>query len=133
MAFPIPDTLTPGAHTLSAVFDGDTETQPATGSGVLTVTKANSTLAMAAATVAAGRTTTLTATLASSGGMSAGRTITFKVDGAAVGTATTDASGKATLSYTASLAAGSHALRAEFAGDTILNASAATATLTVTP
>ena len=45
----------------------------------------------------------------------------------------TNAAGKATLTYTVAVPAGSHLIRAEFAGDTILVASFATGTLTVKP
>ena len=63
-----------------------------------------------------------------------GKTLTFSVDGAAVGTAFTNASGLASLTYkvSAALAPGSHTVTASFAGDSASASSFKAGTLTVT-
>ena len=62
-----------------------------------------------------------------------GRTVAFKVDGSAVGTAVSDATGIAGLAYTVpnSLALGSHAVDAAFAPDEYYQGSSGGGTLTV--
>ncbi|MFN7019167.1 MAG: SpoIID/LytB domain-containing protein [Fimbriimonadales bacterium] len=64
-----------------------------------------------------------------------GRTLTFKVNDAIVGTAVTDSAGVATLNYTIplSLPLGNQTLRVEFAGDSTYAASFSTNALTVSP
>ena len=59
------------------------------------------------------------------------RTIDFKVDGVAVGSAQTDASGIATLAYTPDVDAGSHSVSAAFAGDAQYGAASANGSITV--
>ena len=60
---------------------------------------------------------TLTATLAAGGTGVSGKSISFRLDGAEVGTATTNSSGIATLDTTITLPWGGHTLKAVFAGD----------------
>ncbi|GDX41438.1 hypothetical protein LBMAG21_17300 [Armatimonadota bacterium] len=62
-----------------------------------------------------------------------GRTVTFKVDGTTVGTATTDMNGLATLPYTVSLSVGTHKITTSFAGDIYDNSSTGGADLVVNP
>ncbi len=82
-----------------------------------------------------GGTTTATATLTANGSPVANETISFGLNGASVGTATTDASGVATLGgiSLAGRAAGSYpsGLTAVYAGDATYAASAAAADVTV--
>lgn len=62
--------------------------------------------------------TTLAATLTSGSVPLVGRTLTFKVGSAVVGTATTDANGTASLAYnTSALTIGDHTVTVEFAGE----------------
>ncbi len=75
---------------------------------------------------------TLQATLTAGGVGVAGRTVGFMVNGAAVGTGTTNGAGLATLLYTVTLPAASYPIQAEFAGDATYPAASGTATLTVT-
>jgi SpoIID/LytB domain len=65
----------------------------------------------------------------------AGRTLTFRVNGAVVGTAVTNSAGAASLPYTVplGLSLGNQTLRAEFDGDTTYAASFVNTTLTVSP
>ncbi|MCX6379699.1 MAG: Ig-like domain-containing protein, partial [Armatimonadetes bacterium] len=82
-----------------------------------------------------GDTKTLTATLTRKSDKLAlsGRTLTFKIDGTAIGTANTDGTGKATLSYKIdeSFGLGVHTLTVEFGGDANYNSSAGSTTLTI--
>lgn len=81
----------------------------------------------------AGDTTNLSATLKRVGdGAIAGKQLTFKVDGAIVGTATTNAGGVAIVSYTAPLEVGSKTITVEYAGSAVYGASVGTGTLTLT-
>ena len=62
-----------------------------------------------------------------------GMTLTFKVDGTVVGTAVTIASGSAWLGYKipTTMSVGPHTLTVAYAGDSKVNASSGTGTLTV--
>jgi len=84
-----------------------------------------------------GQTITLQATLRQTldSAPLAGRTLTFRVNGAVVGTAVTNSAGAASLPYTVplSLPLGNQTLRAEFDGDTTYAASFVNTTLTVSP
>jgi hypothetical protein len=79
------------------------------------------TLVVANASGKRGGKASLSATLtqSSNGAKLSGKTITFKIDGATVGSATTDKKGGATVSYTipSNAAIGSHGITASFAGD----------------
>jgi hypothetical protein len=129
--------ITPGTYPtgIGASFTVDTNYAASSGTATLTVNKAASGLAVAAASGTYGGTTTLTATLSANGVGVPGETVTFTLNGTNVGTATTDSSGVATLSN-ASLAginAGSYAtgIGASFAGDTNHATSTGTGALTV--
>ncbi len=113
------------------------------GAGILNAYKAlqntpaptvSTAVKVAAASGTAGQSVTLSATLnATSGGGLSGKTLAFKVDSASAGTATTNSSGVASLSYTipSGTVAGSHTITATFSGDSGDSASSGTATLTV--
>src|SRR5206468_6144246 len=58
----------------------------------------------------------LTATLTSNGIPLAQKTVVFSIDGRAIGAATTDVNGVATMAAANNLPAGSHAVHASFAG-----------------
>ena len=83
---------------------------------------------------ATGQTVTFSATLKTGAGAAlSGKTLTFSVDGTAVGTGVTNSAGTATKPYVipAALAVGGHTLAAAFAGDAADAASTGTGTLTV--
>jgi 6-phosphogluconolactonase (cycloisomerase 2 family) len=85
-----------------------------------------------------GGSATITAILqnATTKALAAGKLITFTLNGTAVGSATTNASGQAVLTVPlGALALGTYptAIGASFAGDTLLNASTGTGSLTVNP
>ena len=137
LTYTLPATTTPGSHPLTASFAGDSAYNPSTGTGTLTALKADTTLTLTLtnATGAHGQTVSLTARLkrTSDGAFLSGKTLSFSVDGNAVGMAVTHSSGQATLTYLipATMTIGSHVLKASFAGDSGDNPSSATGTLTV--
>lgn len=131
-----------GTHTNDVVasFAGDTTSGYAasTGTGDLTVSKADTTLGTVSGSAAFGGTATLTATLTSTttnAGV-ANEPVTFMLNGTSVGMATTNSSGVATLTgvaTTQSVGTYANAVEASFAGDDNYNAAAsAKGTFTVT-
>ena len=134
VSYTIPSGTALGSHTVAVAFVGDATDNAASGSGTLTVTKANTTVAVTPVSGARGTSVTLTATLTrlTDGAVLTGKMVTFTVDGASVGTGTTNSSGVATFSYAipAGSTAGSHPLAASFAGDAGQNAGAGSSTLT---
>ncbi len=138
-SYVIPSTLTAGSHTITAAFAGDSSDGASSGTGTLTVTtaaKANTTLTVSAVSGSPGQTVTLKATLKqTTGAVLSGASVSFSVDGASVGTATTSSAGLASLTYVvpAGDAIGStHPITAAFAGDSGDNASSGSANLSVT-
>lgn len=131
LAITLPDPV--GAQALTVEFAGDTTFQPGTGSGTVTVTQANTTVAVSGVSTIIGKKTNLVAKLTrTTGGTTvAGKTITFKVDGTAVGTAVTTTAGTATLVGYKHEAVGSFTLTADFAGDASYAASSGSGSLTV--
>ncbi len=131
----IDEGLTPGVHSWSVSYAGAMNDNPSTATATLTVNPAATSLALAKASGKAGATVNLTATLKRSTDkmLLAGKTITFSVDGVAVGTATTDSNGVAVLAYTIDSMAtkGVHPASATFGGDTMYLTSTANSTLTV--
>jgi hypothetical protein len=121
-----------------ANFAGDSDFNKSTGTGNLTVSKANTTLGSVSGSAAFGGTASFTATLTSSVTHSgvANETVTFLLNGTSVGTAKTNSNGVATLTgITNTQNAGTYpnAVEATFSGDSNYNAAAnATGTYTVT-
>src|SRR6185437_9139284 len=108
-------TVTPGAHSLTAVYGGDTTDSSATSSVfVQTVSQATAvvTLTSSMNPAAAGQSTTLRATIAPS---VATGSVTFKDGSTTLGTATVSG-GFATL-VVSGLGAGTHSLTAVYGGD----------------
>ncbi|HLO04420.1 MAG TPA: Ig-like domain repeat protein, partial [Symbiobacteriaceae bacterium] len=124
--------LAAGTYTINLAFAGDTNYLGATATATLTVQKATVTLTAADATVEFGKPVTLEATLAGPTGPINGATLTFVVDGATVGTGPTDATGKATFTYTPSLAAGNYVVQVTYPGDAYYLNGSDSAQLTVT-
>ena len=104
------------------------------GTGTTFTVVPSSSLAVSSATGTYGGTVTLTATLNSTAAIN-GKTISFTLNGTSVGTATTVASGVATLNSVSlgSINAGTYpgGIGANFAGDGSLGASSGTADLTI--
>jgi hypothetical protein len=129
-----------GTHTnaVEAKFAGDSTYKASTGTGNLTVSKADTTLGSVSGSATFGGTATLTATLTSTttnAGV-ANRQVTFTLNGTSVGSATTNSNGVATLTgVTNTESAGTYptAIVASFAGDSNYNAATnATGGYTVT-
>jgi large repetitive protein len=122
-----------GSYPIVATFSEDSFHLGSTDTATLQIDLQQTTLVAADVTAAFGEQSTLTATLTrtTGGAAIAGQTITFQVDGAPAGSATTNASGIATVDYTPALTAGGYPIAASFAGTVDLGSSNDTATLTV--
>jgi hypothetical protein len=121
-----------GDHAIGVAFAGDGAHEPSTGSGVLTVGKADVNLAAADASGTILETVTLSAVLTRSTDSAAlsGRAIGFSIDGTSVGNGTTNGAGSATLSWAITPGPTSRTIGASFAGDEWYTARDASATLT---
>jgi uncharacterized repeat protein (TIGR01451 family) len=125
--------LAVGAHTVTASYPGDGAFNAVDGTGTATVQAAPTQVALVAAPSPAmyGQAVTVTATVsavAAAAGVPTG-TVTFKDGGAILGTGTLSG-GVASVSA-AHLAAGAHALTAEYGGAASFQASQGSASLTV--
>ena len=119
-----------------ASFAGDASHAASSGTGDLTVGQASTLVASVSGKASFGGTATLKATVASkvSNQVLAGETVSFSLDGVAVGTAVTDALGVATLTgVPTSDAVGSYVgnVVASFAGDSSYTSSSSTGNLVV--
>ncbi len=119
-----------------ATFAGDTTYSGSSGTGDLVVSQAATNVTAVSGAAASGGTANLTATLTSNvtGVGIAGETVSFTLNGTAVGTATTNSNGVATLTGVANTEpAGTYpgAVVANFAGNTNYSASSGTGDLTV--
>ncbi len=123
-----------GDQGITVSFAGDSIYGAAQGQGDLTVTYATK-MAFSTVSGARGTSANLTAVLTLAGNSTgvSGQTITYKVDGTVVGTAVTDATGRASLSYAipSSATTGQHKIIALFAGSSTYNAVNGSSTLTV--
>ncbi len=130
MALPL--ALSRSAQHLRAILQRST----ASGTAALTIIAAPTTLQLQNATGQSGNVVTLSASLTRSdnGAGVANETLSFTVNGITAGTATTNASGIATLAYIipAGTAAGVESMSVAFAGDAATAPANATANLTVT-
>jgi sugar lactone lactonase YvrE/predicted thioesterase len=108
--------LTAGQHAVTARYGGDSGTQISTSNVLSQVAQQRTGLTISSNVNPAltAQPITLTATLAN--GANAGGLVTFLDGGALIGTAALNASGTASLPLT-SLASGTHALSASYAGD----------------
>ena len=118
--FIVPEEMSLGLHTTSATFAGDAGAAAATATSTLGVTKGPVKLTVAAVTGSAGRSVTLSARITDASNVPmVGEPLTFTVGGTAIGSAITDATGKATLPYVipAGTAAGNYAIVVTFNED----------------
>ena len=124
--------LTIGAHTLAAVYAGDTTHAPATSAALIERILQSTTLALAApAHVIAGTPLTVSATLSGDSGKPVTGNITLAEGPTPLGTLAPDATGHATWT-SAQLAVGPHTLTATYAGDPLsAPANASTTSITV--
>jgi hypothetical protein len=132
--YTLPASLSPGTHTFSASFAGDSDDNASTQQAALTVHD-NTLVQLPAASGIAGQSVLLRAAVRRypDGQFVAGKTVSFQIDGNTVGSAVTQSNYIASLNYTipAGLGPGTHTLKAVFAGDSDYNASTQTATLSV--
>lgn len=132
----VPVGTTTGSHTLVDKFVGDTTHGAASRTGSVTVSaRYGSSISMGSRQGVRGLPVHLYCYLWKSldGSMLTGRSVTFQVDGADVGSATTDANGYATFAYTVPMTAaiGVHPLKATYAGDSDFDPATGSTTLTV--
>jgi hypothetical protein len=111
-------TLTPGTHSLVAVYAGDARTSSSTSTAVAVVVKQTTALAVSSSanptlTLSA---TVLTAKLTNEDAAAASGSIVFSEGSSQLGTAALDGNGVASLTIP-SLSAGTHTITASYAGD----------------
>jgi hypothetical protein len=126
----------PGNHTLTAAYSGDANFTPSTAMQTLVApVPATTTTLSTSGTVSYGQPLTFTATVTSTvPGVAVTGTVTFSVDGAAVGMATVTG-GTATLTITPTpltLKPGNHTVTATYSGNTTLTPSTS-ASVTIAP
>lgn len=135
LVYAIPESLSLGSHTLAVQFAGTAQYAPSASSAPFTVSKADTFIIMADVSGFYGKTIGFSARLRRNTDETGlpNQTITFRLDGAVIGTAVTNSQGRADFSVKPeeSLSPGAHALRADFAGSALYNASKGTAVLTV--
>ena len=132
-AWIVPESFALGSHTLFASFAGDLDHARIDSEKFVTAQPGPVILSMPDKSGTVGHNVTLSATLKNAANQPLpGRTIEFRVDGALVGTGTTDGTGKATYTYAISVGAGAHEVSSHFAGETKHPEQTATATLTAT-
>jgi hypothetical protein len=123
-----------GDHTVRCEFGGEALISSGFGEGMLTVLPARPYIWVAERSVNAGSMASLYAYFRTLPDRTpqAGKTLTFKIDGTAVGSKTTDSSGVARYPYdTHGMAMGSHTILCEFGGDTEVAAGYGEAPLTI--
>lgn len=135
LAFTGDEALSIGAHTLFVEFDGDDNYDVALVKTTLTVAQAPTKMTGNSVSGKAGTTVTLKARVVRTTDKAGlgNRTLTFQIDGATVGSGTTDATGVATVTYAipAGTATGTHTITALYAGETFYLGSSVVTTLTV--
>jgi hypothetical protein len=134
LSYKVEETLGTGVKPLTVSYAGVTAYEPSCAVGTLTITAANTYISVVPLTGRVAQTVTLQARPRRSTDQAAlvGKPVAFSIDGTPVGTALTEADGMARLPYVVpEFGAGPHAIRAEFAGDTVYTGASNTNTLTV--
>jgi len=126
-------TLSPSTYTINATFNGDGDYNGTYSVGTLTVYKNSTHIEVANVAGINGSPVELQATLTDQGNGNPipGQTIDFTVNSVSVGSAVTDSSGVARLSYPIILAPGIYTVNATYAGNSVYNATHGTGLLTV--
>jgi hypothetical protein len=107
-----------GIHTICGEYAGDaSKFLASSGAGTLTVNPISTWLGVSHIPAQQGETVELKAKLRAHDEQLVGRTISFRIDGEAVGEAVTDANGVATLPHEVTESLGTHVITASFAGD----------------
>ncbi|MDB5321862.1 MAG: hypothetical protein JWN40_3493, partial [Phycisphaerales bacterium] len=115
---PTTSSLSPGQHTFTALYSGDANVTPGSGSSVTQIVAQQSTSISVTSSPSPsvfGQAVTFFATVSTAAGTPTG-TVTFMDGTTAIGTASLNASGQATL-ITGSLAVASHSITATYSGD----------------
>jgi hypothetical protein len=117
-----------GVHSITAVYTGDAQHASSTSAAISEriVEPATATMASSSNPAVAGTDVAFIATIVAQGSQIPTGAVTFRDNGTALGSATLDGSGSATL-HTSSLSVGSHNITVSYAGDT--NVAAASASL----
>ncbi|MCX6358465.1 MAG: Ig-like domain repeat protein [Armatimonadetes bacterium] len=131
-AYAIPVDTAPGDHALGASFAGDADLLASAGSAILTVARTDTSLYVPDRTATITDATYLRGYLTrlSDKTRVAGRSLAFAVAGTEVGSATTDATGAASLAWIVTDGAASRQITATFAGDAAYTGSAGHGALT---
>jgi hypothetical protein len=133
----VPEAGGVGAHALAAQFAGDATYNGSAASAVLTVTKGTLSIWVLSRSVALGSSAYLRAYARRVGDNAwvPGKTLAFALDGTPLGSAVTEATGRASILYACPPGAtpGDHLIGVSFAGDVAFNPASGTGTLTVTP
>ncbi len=132
--YPIPQEKIAGAHTLTASFAGDSIYNTVSKTVTLTIPLSNTSLAVYAKTAFPGQPTSLQCRLFNEvGHVAPNRSVSFSMNGVAIGTVNTDSKGFGTIAYTIpdSLGAGGKPISVTFAGDAVYNGCTGTGTLTI--
>ncbi len=132
--YAVPEGVGAGVRPIGVAFAGDATYNSSTGSAKLTVGKANTTLFGFDRTTTPGGNADLKAYLRRTTDLAylAGRTVNYKVNGTAVGSAVTNGAGLASYIYTVTQGPGQYEAKYEFDGDVAYNAGTGANTLTVT-
>ena len=137
LSYTLPTSLGVGVHSLYAAWAGNGGYRPSTATSTLTVDRAVTYLWLASRSIAAGGKAYLRAYLRSLPDYAwvPGKTVSYTLDGVALGSAVTDTGGQASLLYTApaGMLVGDHPMSARFAGDATYLPGGSNATLKVTP
>lgn len=126
LAYTIPDNLEAGPQTLTISFAGDDVYNGCSGTGSLTISKANTSLYMVDTTINSEQSLRLPVRLiGASGNYIVGRAVSLTVNGISAGTAVTQSNGNAAFTYTLPTGTGhgTYTISASFAGDSAYNAS----------
>ncbi len=129
----LPSDIARGPHTIDVNYYGEAAYTPSSGTGILTIPAGSGTLMYVP-----DRSGTVTETIILRGFLYqtdgsvpiAGKTVEFSIEGTPVGTATTDAGGRASLDWTVTDGPATRSLAAAFAGDGTFEGSSGTAVLT---
>ena len=125
-------TQTKGTYNITADFAGDDTCLANKSNGTLTVNVLTTSIVVNNVSTYNGKTVGLNASLVDENGDPlTNKNITFKIEGADVGTATTNENGIASLNYTVTQTEGNYSVDADFAGDYVYIASTNTGNLTV--
>ena len=117
-------TQTQGNYNINADFAGDSTCLANNSNGTLTVNVLTTSMVVKNVSTYNGKTVGLNASLIDQNGDPVvGKNVTFKINGADVGNATTNEKGTASLNYTVTQMEGNYSITADFAGDYVYVAS----------